>query len=49
MDTIFAKIRSFELFSADTVVGNKFQRKHRQCANLVNVNNVKQFLMRKDS
>jgi len=34
MDMIFAKILSFDLFSADTVLGNKFQFKHRQCANL---------------
>lgn len=34
MDIIFAKILSFELFSADTVLGNNFQLKHRQYANL---------------
>lgn len=33
MDTIFAKILSFELFSASSVLGNKFQLKSRQCAN----------------
>lgn len=37
MDIIFAKILSFERFSAGTVLGNKFQLKHRQCANLSEV------------